>query len=136
MKLVVDANAFFAALLKDGVSRKLFFYPDFSLYSPEFIVREFVKNRAELASKYDPRAGNFTEFADAMLKHVRLVADFELTPFMPAASTLCEDEKDLLYIACALYCDAAVWSNNKRLKNQSRVRILTTSELAGELRLI
>jgi len=39
------------------------------------------------------------------------------------------DLDDLLFIACALtYSDSAIWSNDKDLKRQSKVKVMDTKE--------
>ncbi|MBU3906952.1 MAG: hypothetical protein KKA64_01745 [Nanoarchaeota archaeon] len=45
MKLVLDANVLFSALIKDDVTAKLFLDLSFHLYAPEFILEEFEKHK-------------------------------------------------------------------------------------------
>jgi predicted nucleic acid-binding protein len=40
MELVVDANIFFSALIKDGVTRKPFFNDRLQFYTPEYIFQD------------------------------------------------------------------------------------------------
>ena len=51
MELVLDANILFSALLKSGTTRKFMLSSDIILYSPEFIIEEFLKHLNELVDK-------------------------------------------------------------------------------------
>ncbi len=64
---------------------------------------------------------------------MRLISDSDLAPYLPAASTLSQDSKDWLYLACALYANAAIWSQDKDFQGQTRVEIKTTIQLANEI---
>ncbi|MDP2717958.1 MAG: PIN domain-containing protein, partial [Candidatus Micrarchaeota archaeon] len=52
MKLVVDANVLFSALIKDGLTRRVWFSPELELLAPEHLLLEFEKYRAFLRKKY------------------------------------------------------------------------------------
>jgi predicted nucleic acid-binding protein len=43
MRLVIDANIIFAALIKDGGSARLIFHEEIQLFSPEFVFEEMEK---------------------------------------------------------------------------------------------
>lgn len=45
------------------------------------------------------------------------------------ASKISPDSDDVVYFALALKFDCSIWSNDKRLKEQPAVKILTTEEL-------
>ena len=44
MDLVLDANILFSALIKDSFTADMLFDKSFKLFSPEFIVEEFMKH--------------------------------------------------------------------------------------------
>jgi len=136
MKLVADANVMFSALLRGGLTRRLWFHPALELSAPAFIIREFLKHRAELLTKYSGSGEEFERLQKLLLSQVRLVADEELQPYLPAASSLSGDAKDWLYLACALHQNAAIWSNDRDFGMQKRVEIKTTKKLAGEIGLL
>ena len=74
---------------------------------------------------------------DTILEKLRaeliVVADFELQPYLPAATSLAQDSKDWLYLACALKENTLIWSQDKGFKSQTRVPVKNTAELAQEL---
>ena len=51
MRLVVDANALFSALIKDGKSAEIFTSFGLELFAPEFIFEEFEKHKNEILEK-------------------------------------------------------------------------------------
>ena len=82
---------------------------------------------------------NKTEFwllSEKLLSQIHFVEDQELKPYLPAAATLSTDPKDWLYIACALKEDTIIWSNDKGMKNQQRIKALSTQEMQKEFGLL
>ncbi|MBI2598068.1 MAG: hypothetical protein HYW50_02635 [Candidatus Diapherotrites archaeon] len=43
MKTTSDANILFSALIKEGLTRKIWFNPELELFSPKFLLLEFKK---------------------------------------------------------------------------------------------
>jgi len=129
MKITADANIFFAALIKDSTTRKLWFNGALKLFAPEFLMQEFFKHTAAVKKKFSGTPEEFETLVEELLNQVELIPDKELVPFLPAVASLVSDEKDWLYAACALKEDTAIWSHDKELKKQTRIQIYTTSEL-------
>ncbi len=136
MKVVADANVLFASLLKDSLSRKIWFSEKISLCSPAFVVREVLKHKQEMREKYGGSEEEFNLLLQKILERLILVPDGELTPYLPAASSLTTDQDDWLYLACALKEDALIWSEDKEFKKQKRVAVKTASELGKETGLL
>lgn len=132
MKLIIDANILFSALLKDGGTRKLWFNPDFELIAPAQLVVEFSKYRSELRSRFDGSDEEFDDWLNRMLSQVRFVSNEELVPFLPAAESLITDSKDWLYLACALKEDAIIWSQDVGFNQQKRIIVKNTKEMMEE----
>ncbi len=132
MNITVDANVLFACLIKDSNTRKLFFNPKFELYTPSFMLTELQKYFPIIKKKSGLSDSNFSNLLARILVQITIVNDDELTPFIPAATSLIEDKKDLLYLACALYKDTKIWSNDKEFKKQNRIKIFTTEEMLKE----
>lgn len=133
VKLVADANVLFSCLLRDGLTRRLWFDSEFTLYSPAYIIVEFLKHREYLYEKYVGEKGEMDLLFEKALAQMTMVGDKSLDPYLPAAAILSTDGKDWLYLACALKEDAAVWSNDRHFASQRRVIVKTTKQLAEEL---
>ena len=136
MKLVSDANAFISALLRPGLTRKVWVCPEVFLCAPSYLLIELREHGAELAGKYKGSAGEFEQLESKLLSYVKLVSDADLKPYLSAASSLSSDQDDWLYLACALRENAAIWTQDGGFTGQKRVKILTTAELAKEVGLL
>ncbi|MBI5224609.1 hypothetical protein HY989_01950 [Candidatus Micrarchaeota archaeon] len=132
MRLVVDANILFSAILKFGLTRKVWFNSDLELISPNYLLLEFSKYRPHLIGRYEFFEEEFDQLVSKLTDRIGFVEDSMLKPYLPAAESLIADEKDQYYIALALKTNSAIWSNDKALKAQRRVKVYTTEELALE----
>ncbi len=65
MKLVVDANILFSALLRKGLTRHLWFHPEVQLFAPEFILNEALSHQAELLKNTAERAKNSSGYSSS-----------------------------------------------------------------------
>lgn len=133
MKATVDANVIFSFLIKNAVTRRLLFNPSLELFAPEFIVNEFLAHLMEVRGKSGLPISDFLYLIEQVFAQITLVKDEDIKPFLPAAAALIADPKDWLYIACALLKDTIIWSNDGDFKTQTRVRVVTTSELIAEI---
>jgi predicted nucleic acid-binding protein len=136
MKLTIDANILFASLIRDSTTRKLIFNPVVSLFAPQFILEELLSHRPEIQKKSKLNDEELSDLVGRIVDQISVIADKELKPFLPAAASLSTDEKDWLYIACALREDTWIWSHDAGFAPQKRVKIVTTKELASIVGLI
>jgi len=131
MELVLDANVLIAALVKDGLTRKLLFEPDVIYFAPEFIIDEVFKHIDEVSNKVGVKPETIGELLNKIFSraNINVIPFEELKNFVKDAKNIVPDVGDLLYFACALKMKCPVWSNDKRLKNQDRIQIYSTKEL-------
>src|SRR3989338_2252719 len=132
MKATVDANILFSSLIKRGINRRIWFESELILYSPKFIYDELYKYENFLFKKFSGTKEEFEELSKKLLSKIRIIAHEELVPYMPASKSLIKDEKDLIYLACALKEDTIIWSNDKEFRKQNRIKIRTTEEMVKE----
>ncbi|MFH1587862.1 MAG: PIN domain-containing protein [Candidatus Diapherotrites archaeon] len=132
MRVTVDANILFSALIKKGQTRKVWFNPEIELCAPEFLLKEFLKYREYLQKKASGTPKEFQDISETLFSQVFFIPDSELKPFLPAAAFLSNDAKDWLYLACALKEDTIIWSNDKEFKKQKRIKIKSTKEMIEE----
>jgi len=63
-------------------------------------------------------------------RFVGVVPDEEFKDFGDDAKQLLEEHiKDIPYFALALFLKCGIWSNEKRFKRQSRIKVFSTSDL-------
>lgn len=129
MDLVVDANILFSALLKKSLTAELLFQEQLNLYTPEFILDEFFKYETFIETKMKRSRGEFVQIMHALKEIITVVPQEEYSLFLDEAKKICPDEKDVLYLALALKLKCAIWSNDKRLKEQKKIPVYSTSEL-------
>jgi len=129
MDLVVDANVFFAALIKRGLSAKLLFIDELHLYAPEYLLEEFSKYRREIIKKTHRTSDEFDRVLSRIFDRIHLVPMAEIKPFMSVGESTSPDIDDAVYFALAMKLGISIWSNDGRLKKQNVVRIYTTTEL-------
>jgi len=131
MKLVIDANVLFASFIKNNLTRAIMLKKPFSFYSPEYLVDEFFEHLEELANKtrISPRTlkGKVKELL--RLSDIKLVEKRDFEEYLEKAEKIIFDSDDVAYVALALKLNCAIWSNDKRLKEQNKVKVYSTEDL-------
>lgn len=131
MKLVIDANVLFASFIKNNLTRAIMLKKPFSFYSPDYLVDEFFEHLEELVdkTKISPRTlkGKVKELL--RLSDIKLVEKRDFEDYLEKAEKITFDSDDVVYIALALKLNCAIWSNDKRLKEQNKVKVYSTEDL-------
>lgn len=130
MNLVVDANILFAALIKDSFSYNLLFSDKFHLFTPEYIFTELEKHKEEILEKTERTTEEFFRLLEILKRRIILVPLEELTEYVDEAEKLTPDPNDMAYFALALKLNCAILSNDKKLKEQTKIKVYHTKELA------
>ena len=129
MKLVVDANVLFAALIKESTTYKIILDEYFQLYTSEYVLIEMEKYKLELLRKTSRSVEEFHELIEGLKKIISIVSLNELIPFLENANQISPDSKDEVYFALALKLNCGIWSNDKKLKEQGKVKVYSTEEI-------
>jgi predicted nucleic acid-binding protein len=130
MDVVVDANVIFAVLIKDSFSYHLLFSGRFHLFTPEYIFTEFEKHKEEILGKTERTTEDFFRLIDILKRRITLVPLEELTEYVEEAEKLTPDPNDMAYFALALKLNCAIWTNDKKLKEQDKIKVYHTHEIA------
>lgn len=134
MRVVIDANIIFSALIK-GNPIYLSLIRNLEVYAPDFIFLEL--------GKYEERILNKTSSKEKMRKIIyEIFKGIHIIPkmavkksSMETAYNLCKeiDEKDVPYVALTIELDAYLWTNDKKLTEKliekGFKKILTTDEI-------
>lgn len=134
MELVIDVNIIMSALISTGKICDLLFSDALKLFAPEFLLKECEKHKQEIASKAGLPAEALMLAVSLMSSRIRFIPFSEFKQYLPTAKEICPDSNDTEYFALALKLDCAVWSEDKRLKRQDLVKVVTTSELLEHFR--
>ena len=132
MNIIIDSNELFSALIKDSVTRKIILdYDGFFLF-PSFIFEEIQEHKTELLKKSGMSEEDFNKLLQLILKKVVIVPNEVLVPYKKEAFEIVKtiDPDDVLFVACALaYPNSIIWSNDRKLKKQSIVKVFNTKEI-------
>ena len=129
MDLVIDANILFASLIKDSFTYRLLFSGKLHLFAPEYIFTEFEKHKEEIIEKTERTTEEFFRLVEILKRRIILVPLEELLSYVEEAEKLNQDPDDIVYFALALRLNCAIWSNDKKLKQQNKVEVYNTQEL-------
>ena len=132
MNVIIDSNELFSALIKDSTTRKIILEYDGFFLFPSFIFEEMQKHKEEILKKSRMSEEDFNKLLQLILKKVVIVPNEVLIPYRNEAFEIVKniDPDDVLFVACALaYPDSIIWSNDGKLKKQSRVKVLNTQEI-------
>ncbi len=135
MDLVVDANIIFAVLIRSGKTEELLFKDEIHLFAPEFLLEELEKYKDIILEKTGRDEFEFPRLLEILKKRIKTIPNGEIDQYIEKAKMLCPDENDADYFALALKLKCAVWSNDKKLKEQDTVKIYSTEELIKEFEL-
>lgn len=132
MNIIIDANVLFSALIKKSTTRKIILdYEGFFLF-PSYIFIEMKKHKEELLRKSGMSKKDFDRLLQLILKKVMIVPNEVLVPYKEEALDIVKDidPDDVLFMACALaYPGSVIWSDDKKLKEQNKVNVYSTSEI-------
>jgi predicted nucleic acid-binding protein len=134
MELVVDANILFAALIKVSATSDLIVDNSLNLVSVEFIFEEFEKYKSLIKEKTERAEEEFDRFMEIIQKKIKLIPYEEFKSFIAKAEKISPDPKDTEYLALALKLNCILWSNDKKLKTQDKVKVYSTEDLMNELK--
>lgn len=142
MKLVADTNILITYFWADSVFRSLAVKQDFELISPEYTLEEINKHQNEIIRKSKITQKEFEKARQDLAICVEFIPLEEYTPFLEQAKSLIEsiDAKhqrelmeDIDFIALALKTTCPIWTHDKLLKIQNRIKIYSTKEILEEL---
>jgi predicted nucleic acid-binding protein len=132
MRLVVDANVLFSALIKGGETQRLLILPIHELYAPEFVLEELEKHHDEILAKSRRSKEEFAAVLQSFRKIIEIIPQKEFASFLNKVEKFCPDPGDVSYFALASWLGCGIWSNDKDLKEkQNVIKVYSTYELMG-----
>lgn len=132
MRLVIGANALFAALIRGGTSRKVLFAEGVDYLAPEGLMTAFNKHYEEIRTKTGGQKKEFDELCRLSLGRVTIVKKEHYIDYAIPASRLANDKEDWQFLALALADGCDIWTSDRGFEGQKRVKVRTTAGLAKE----
>jgi predicted nucleic acid-binding protein len=133
MKLAIDANVVISALIADSKTRELIVTLEPDLLTPAFVYEEIENYEELIVEKSGLEPDRLTQFIDLLFQYIDVVPADEFHPAIERADEAIgeTDPDDVLYLACAIACDAAIWSDDSDFDEQSVVERYSTSDVIG-----
>lgn len=129
MKLIVDANKVFSFLIKNRKDAEILTNIFFEFYAPEYLFLEIVKYKEEILIKTHRTKEEFYNLIEILRKLITIIPKDETKEHIKLAEQICPDPDDVNYFALALKMNCGIWSADKKLKEQDKIKIYTTEEL-------
>jgi predicted nucleic acid-binding protein len=131
MKLVIDANVVISALIADSKTRELIVTLEPDLLTPAFVHEEIENYEDLIVAKSGLEQENVAQFIDLLFQYIE---DISADDFYPAIEKADEaigdtDPDDVLYLACAIASDGAIWSDDTDFDEQELVERYSTSDV-------
>lgn len=132
MEIVVDTNVLFSFFWKESIIKKILLDQDVLLFAPEFALEEIKKHEKIIIKKTNLTKKEF----DFLRKELAIAIDFvpieEYQSYLKEAIKVSPDINDIDFFALAIKLKIPLWSNDKLLKKQKKLRVLNTKELFEE----
>jgi len=140
MLLVIDTNKIIAALLRDGIVRRILYYL-YAIGAEVIAPREVVDEVLEHIDELSERTGKTREdilsiLEEYILPKIKLCDLSEYREYLSSAVKICEkfDVEDAPFVALALKYNCPIWSNDEDLKKEQKiVKVLTTREIINSI---
>ena len=131
MKLVIDANVVIFALIADSKTRELIVTLEPDLLTPAFVHDEIGNYQDLIVEKSGMEPDRVAQFIELLFQYIDVVPATDFYPAIETADTAIgdTDPDDVLYLACAIACDAAIWSDDSDFDEQDLVERYTTSDV-------
>lgn len=131
MRLIIDANILFAALIKESTVRWLIFHLDVELIAPEFILEEIEKHKEEILRKSKLDEKTFVSVLQKIKEKIVFLSDEVTVMKLEEAFSFMKDidKNDCIFLAAALATNSGIWSDDAHFKKQTKVKVWTTKEL-------
>ena len=136
MKLVVDTNILFSFFRENPVRKTIVMSDLFGmeLFIPEYALSELMSNKSEVMKYAAIKSDEDFKYVMSTLEFFVKVKPSEFfDEFKSEAEKISPHAKDATFFALALKLNCCIWSNEPRLKKQSKVKVYSTNELLREL---
>lgn len=129
MLLVANANVLFSFFNSKSRAREIVLLEDVKLFSPKFLLKELEEHKEEIKEKFGLNEKQFSLTLELLKIAVEFVPLQEFKKSVGDAKKISPDKDDVQYFALALKLGIGIWSNDKALKRQSLVKVLSTEDL-------
>jgi len=131
MKLVIDANVIISVLIADSKTRELIVTLEPDLLTPAFVYDEIENYENLIVEKSGMEPDRVAQFIDLLFQYIEVVPADNFYPAIEKADEAIgdTDPDDVLYLACAIATDAAIWSDDSDFEEQDLVQTYSTNDV-------
>ncbi|ESS12792.1 MAG: putative nucleotide-binding protein [uncultured archaeon A07HR60] len=131
MRLISDANVVISALIADSKTRELIVTLEHTLVTPAFVFDEIENYEALIVEKSGMKPDRVAQFIELLFQYIEVVPvdDFHSAIEKADEAIGDTDSDDVLYLACAIGSDAAIWSDDSDFEEQNLVETYSTSDV-------
>ena len=129
MILIVDANVLFSALIKRGITYKIIFSDKLKLITPDFVIEEYTEHKKEILNKSGLNEKGLELLFEILKGQIEIISSHDFVEKIDEAEAISPDQNDVHYFALALKFNFPIWSNDKELKKQNKVKVFDTEEV-------
>ncbi|MBI2044571.1 hypothetical protein HYT23_00780 [Candidatus Pacearchaeota archaeon] len=128
MNFVVDINIIISALLKDGLCREILTDFNFSFFTPSFTLSEIMKYKEYVCKKSSLNDEQFNSTLNKIFEYIKIIPFDKYNGYINQSMKLIDDKKDVSFLACAIFLNASILSDDKHFKKQKKIKVFTTEE--------
>ena len=99
------------------------------LFSVEFMFKELEKHKLEILEKSGLSSPEFEVVVSLLSSRIEFIPFSDFKELVSLAEKISPDKNDAEYFALALKLGCGIWSNDKLLKHQEKVKVYSTAEL-------
>ena len=134
MRFVLDTNVFLKALIKNSAVRGIIVGSNHEFLVPTHLIDEVREHLDEVEEKSGLSRSEIESVMNTLLGRIRFVEENQVLSKWEEAEKAMKkvDEDDIPFVAAALAvrCDG-IWSDDRHLKRQTKVKVWTTKEVVG-----
>jgi predicted nucleic acid-binding protein len=132
VKYVLDVNILLSSLIKDSVTRRIIFESGLDFYFPEISYIKIIEYKDYIMKKASLNDKEFFILLAKVMSHITLIKREELMPYWDLAFNMMKkiDEEDAIFIAAAFALgeNSIILSDDKHLKKQKSIQVITTKD--------
>ncbi|MFH0859857.1 MAG: PIN domain-containing protein [Candidatus Altiarchaeota archaeon] len=131
-RLVLDANVFFSALVKDSFTRKLILELPLYFYTPDVLIAEITANLDIISQKNKLTSAENRQILHKLMEYVTLVEYGQYESWLKKAHRIMKDvdPADTPYLALAMsFQNDGIWSDDKHFQKQETVKVWKTKDI-------
>ncbi len=129
MRVVADTNVLFSFFWEDSIIRQIIMSSNTEILSPEFAVDELKKYSSLIRNKLKISKKEFIFELGKLKSFVEFFPKNSYLSFMKESEKISPDKDDAEFLALCLKMNLPLWSNDKELKKQNKIVVLSTSDI-------